>query len=352
MFYRGTPNAADDLAIFRPNGEHADLAQDAHTRLSFDFAPKLEGALHERHIGGIFEVGLPDHAALAARRAEIVTAAELIEANRARAALRTMREDRTAHPETHDCNVVGHKAQKNFCKTMLNGIVAGVKETGWMVRVGRIGYVAKGLVFICIGLFSAAAAVARGAGATDSRGLMQAIVQQPFGQGLLLALIAGLVCYVAWLVVAAFADAEDQGIVAHVRALFLAVIYSGIVALAVKALTRGTQNGGDDRSAQSWTATALARPFGSTLVVLIGAGVVIAGGLLMRSGWQADSTKARGMSGASMPCTDTFSGARFSQSARSDSQFLGRPSGPSLPLRNCASRGSGFRPMRNSVLLV
>ncbi|HEY0369992.1 MAG TPA: DUF1206 domain-containing protein [Chthoniobacterales bacterium] len=226
-----------------------------------------------------------------------------------------------------------------------------MKENRWIVRVGRIGYVAKGLVFICIGLISASAALGGNVGATDFRGVMQAILQQPFGGALLIVLIAGLVCYVLWLLLASFVNAGDvgndaKGITARVRALFLAVIYSSIIAIAVKAFAGKTSGGGDDRAAQSWTATALARPFGSTLVIVIGAAImvgglleclrayrekfaeqldltgfskttqkwivrfcafgfaargvvfVVLGALVMQSGWQSDPTKARGMSGA------------------------------------------------------
>jgi hypothetical protein len=139
---------------------------------------------------------------------------------------------------------------------------------------------------------------------------------------------------------------DAGGITARVRALFLAAIYSGIIAIAVQAFGGNTGNGGDDRAAQSWTARALAQPFGATLVVVIGAAILIGGlleclrgyrekfaeqldlsgysqtaqkwivrfcafgfaargavfvllaALLMRSGWQSDPSKARGMSGA------------------------------------------------------
>jgi hypothetical protein len=226
-----------------------------------------------------------------------------------------------------------------------------VQANRWIVRVARVGYIAKGLVFICIGLLSASAALGGNVGATDFRGVMRDILQQPFGATLLIALIAGLVCYVVWLLLATFINAGEVGdnaggITARVRALFLAAIYSGIIALAVQAFGGNSGNGGDDRAAQSWTATALAQPFGSTLVVVIGAAILLAGlleclrayrekfaeqldlaaysrtaqnwivrfcsfgfaargavfvllgGLLMRAGWQSDPSKARGMSGA------------------------------------------------------
>jgi hypothetical protein len=165
-------------------------------------------------------------------------------------------------------------------------MVRGVNgnTSAWIVRLGRIGYLAKGVIFICVGLLSATAAMrGSGARATDSRGVMQAIVQQPFGKGLLLALIAGLVCYIVWRALAAFTDAEQRGsdakgLALRARSLFVAGIYCGITAAAVKTLMGLRASGGGDRSAQDWTATALATPFGSWTVMLVGA-AVIGGGL-------------------------------------------------------------------------
>ena len=150
----------------------------------------------------------------------------------------------------------------------------------WIISVGRIGYLAKGLIFICVGLLSAAAALRGGARATDSRGVMQAIVQQPFGHALLLALILGLVCYIVWRTLAAIADAggkgsDVKGLALRARSLVVAGIYSGITAAAVRTLMGATRTGGGgDQSARDWTARVLATPFGSWTVMLIGAAVL------------------------------------------------------------------------------
>jgi len=156
------------------------------------------------------------------------------------------------------------------------------KTSRWIIMIGRIGYLAKGVIFTCVGLLSAAAG-GRG-GASDSRGAMQTIAQQPFGHALLLALIIGLVCYIIWRVLAAVADAENRGrdakgLALRARALFVAGIYCSITAAAVKTFMGASHsNGGGNRSAQDWTATALAAPLGSFVVVAIGAAIVIGGG--------------------------------------------------------------------------
>lgn len=166
---------------------------------------------------------------------------------------------------------------------MCNGILPPMNDRGWMVKVGRIGYLAKGVVFLCVGLLSANAAFHGSARATDSRGVMTTILQQPFGKALLLALSVGLVCHVIWLVLAALLDAENRGseakgLALRAQSLFVAALYGGITAAAVKTyLGMGGAGGGGDRSAQDWTARALATPFGSWVVILIGAGIMVAG---------------------------------------------------------------------------
>jgi hypothetical protein len=108
-----------------------------------------------------------------------------------------MRQNRAPHSAETDYGKVVAHAREVLTAAREHGMLRRVNHhtSPWIVRLGRIGYSAKGVVFICVGLLSATAAVRGSARATDSRGVMQAIVQQPFGHGLLLALIAGLVCY-------------------------------------------------------------------------------------------------------------------------------------------------------------
>jgi len=160
---------------------------------------------------------------------------------------------------------------------------AGEQQQNWTAVLGRIGRLAQGLIFISVGLLSALAAFLGHPRASDSRGALQTIVQQPFGKGILLALIVGLVCYVLWRVLAGLIDLEQKGsdakgLFLRARSLFIAAIYSGITAAAIKTLL-GTGGGSrGDESARDWTAKALASPFGSMVVVVIGVAVV-AGGL-------------------------------------------------------------------------
>lgn len=207
---------------------------------------------------------------------------ELLEADNARPAGRAVRENRAADPaKTNYTDVVGHPWRKNFRSFVGRAMVVFMdgETSRSFVIVGRIGYFAKGVIFTCVGLLSAAA----GGRASDSRGAIHAIAEQPFGRALLLALIVGLVCYIIWRVLAAIADAENRGrdakgLALRARSLVVAGIYCSITAAAVKTLMGVSRSGGGgDRSAQDWTATALENPFGSFAVVAIGAAIVIGG---------------------------------------------------------------------------
>ena len=150
----------------------------------------------------------------------------------------------------------------------------------WLARLGQLG---KGIIYTAIGLLSALAAYHGRGGAQDSRGALRAIVQQPFGRGLLIVIIVGLACYVLWRVLAGLLDLERKGsdakgLLLRARMLFIGLIYSGVTLAAIKTfMGTARRGGGSDQMARDWTARALETPFGSWLVVLVGLGLLVGG---------------------------------------------------------------------------
>jgi hypothetical protein len=66
----------------------------------------------------------------------------------------------------------------------------------WVVTVGRMGLVARGIVFALIGLFLIQASRRKNAGeAVGLGGALQKLAEQPYGQVLLGVVAAGLVMY-------------------------------------------------------------------------------------------------------------------------------------------------------------
>jgi hypothetical protein len=88
---------------------------------------------------------------------------------------------------------------------------AARKSAPWIVRFGRLGYVAKGIVYVVIGFLATQAAIGTGGRTTDTRGALRTIGEAPLGKIALLIVMIGLFGYAAWRLVSAVADAERRG---------------------------------------------------------------------------------------------------------------------------------------------
>lgn len=66
------------------------------------------------------------------------------------------------------------------------------KASGWLVAFGRFGYVAKGVVFVLIGVLTAYSAVSSKAADDGARSALEHVADVPFGQFLLVAVAVGL----------------------------------------------------------------------------------------------------------------------------------------------------------------
>lgn len=159
---------------------------------------------------------------------------------------------------------------------------AGRDEVGSAVEwLARMGYAAKGVVYVAVGALSASAAFLSGsADASGSRGAMRSLADEPLGTALLWAVAVGIVGYVVWRLVQAFADPEDRGTdgkALATRAVFVvsALSYGALGVWIVTGLLNGGGSGGSSSgsSAQSWSATLLSQPFGAWLLGLVAAAV-------------------------------------------------------------------------------
>ena len=161
----------------------------------------------------------------------------------------------------------------------------------WVDKAARVGYVAKGAVYILVGALAARAAWGGGGSARGRGGALREVAAQPFGQVLLAVVVAGLVGYTLWRFVQAALDTEDEG--AGLRGvLFRAgfalsgLIYAAWTYIALRVLLPGRS--GPQNPQEDWTARLMAQPFGPWLVGAFGLLVVVVGLYQAYRAYQAD----------------------------------------------------------------
>src|SRR5688572_5173171 len=147
----------------------------------------------------------------------------------------------------------------------------------WIVRLARLGFLAKAAVYVIVGGVAARVAFGLDDSFTDTRGALVTILGQPFGQLLLAVVAMGLFGYSTWLVLGAVLDPEGRGSDLRGRLKRIGAAARGLAhaALATQALlmvlgTR-TRRGNVLRE---WTAWFLSAPLGAWMVGLVGAFVM------------------------------------------------------------------------------
>lgn len=172
--------------------------------------------------------------------------------------------------------------------TNVKNQVQDVSQTAEQVATGdtmtflaRLGYVARGVVYVLVGLLFFLLVSGYGGKATDKQGALQTLGEQPFGIVLLAIVTAGLFCFALWSCIQAFFDTEQQGrgargVLARLgyaaSGLSYGLLGSGALRMVMGA---GSSSQSSTDSTQDWTARLMEAPFGVILVV--GVGLIVIG---------------------------------------------------------------------------
>lgn len=150
----------------------------------------------------------------------------------------------------------------------------------WIRGFARVGYGAKGIVYLIIGILALQAAVGTGGKTTDSKGAFASIASKPFGEIMLWLLAVGLLGYASWKFIQGIKDPENRGTGTKDIMMRIGYTGSGIIHLflaynAVSIIMRAGSSSSGGK--QTWSAMLLSKPFGQWIIALIGLGFIAFG---------------------------------------------------------------------------
>ncbi len=148
-------------------------------------------------------------------------------------------------------------------------------SSSWLVRLGRLGYAAKGIVYVVLGFLATQAAFGLGGKTTDSKGALRTIGEAPFGRIALVVVMIGLFGYAAWRLVSAATDAEGRGdhpssIAVRFADGFRGLMYGSLAFWTLKLVTQ--ERVADGNAAKGFSHRIMSLPAGRWIVILAGVG--------------------------------------------------------------------------------
>lgn len=154
----------------------------------------------------------------------------------------------------------------------MNSLVGHAEEkvAPWIERMARVGFAAKGVLYVTIGALAVMAALGQGGSAsTDKREVFGKIYDAPFGRALLGVMALGLAGYALWRIIEGIRDPDHHGKDAKGIAIRIGQVARGLIHLALAGAAASivlhkssSGGGGEGQSAKHWSARALEMPGG------------------------------------------------------------------------------------------
>jgi hypothetical protein len=158
----------------------------------------------------------------------------------------------------------------------------------WIKRLVRVGYAAKGVIYLLIGVLALQLALGEGGRVTNASGILRAIVEQPLGHALLLMVGVGILAYAGWEIAQAIFDTRRQGSdtkgwIGRLLGIIKAVVYGTIGWEALRMVLGNNQR---SQGADDYARTTMSFPLGGIFLGLVGIGVGVYGVMQIRQAWQ------------------------------------------------------------------
>ncbi len=147
----------------------------------------------------------------------------------------------------------------------------------WIVKLGRLGYASKGVVYVVMGFLATEAAFGFGGRTTDSKGALRAIGDASFGKFALGVTMIGLFGYAVWRLASAFTDAEGRGtepkgIALRIGDAVRGLAYASLGVWTFKFLT--ARHAGSGNQTRTLTDRVMGMPGGRWMAIAAGAGII------------------------------------------------------------------------------
>jgi hypothetical protein len=170
-----------------------------------------------------------------------------------------------------------------------------------MTLMARIGFAARGLVYIMVGWLALDVA-ANGGETTDNQGALGTLANAPLGHALLAICAIGFAGYAIWRLTEAITDPENRSRTLKGKFERAGYAFSGLthVGLATAAArlalkqTRAQHGSPGDASAESWSAWLLGQPGGVVLLVVAGIALFAVAGAQAVKAYKARFTELDG----------------------------------------------------------
>ena len=152
--------------------------------------------------------------------------------------------------------------------------------------LAKAGFVARGAVYILIGILALAIALGKPAPEADRTGALQAVAAQPFGKLLLWLLVIGFCAMALWRFAQAYYGVRRRGhrggqeALAAARGVLYAVFFIGTLRYVLGLPAPHSTN----QQARDFTTTAMAHSYGRILILLVGIVIAVIGLAMVRIG--------------------------------------------------------------------
>lgn len=175
--------------------------------------------------------------------------------------------------------------------------------SGALNAFARLGFIARGITYIVIGVIALMVALGIARHSPDSAGAIEAIASKPFGYVLLLILVIGFLGLAVWRFVQAAVKRLNLTEGHRIRAFCYGVAYAILFFSTLMFVVHGRTPTGSDTAARDYTAQVLSLNGGRVIVAFAGIVLVILGIFMairgfaaeftreLRMGWMSDSTQ-------------------------------------------------------------